>query len=191
MHFRQTYNNAPTKLCVLDIETLAPEAPSGGFPPWPTHRPIVASLLVADQAAYGQWQFAIESVEFGDEAVAIRRIDELLEGRRAVSFNGKGFDFPVLSLTATRLLVERINVDAVADAAIPGWPRGPDKAHVSPVMADEVSCYGPLNSLFRRITGKSRQLPKNPKKATLSRSRNRKSLSILPVLRRLLCRFPC
>lgn len=102
MHFRQTYNQAPTKLCVLDIETLAPDAPNGGFPPWPTHRPIVASLLIADQVAHGQWEFAIESVEFGDDSVAVRRIDELLDGRRAVTFNGKGFDFPVLLMTAMR-----------------------------------------------------------------------------------------
>lgn len=105
MHFRQTYNQSPTKVCVIDIETLAPEAPGGGFPPWPTHRPIVASLLTADQVAYGQWTFAIESVVFDDEQAAIRRIDELLGGRRAISFNGRGFDFPVLSMTAMRAFI--------------------------------------------------------------------------------------
>lgn len=105
MHFRQTYNQAPTKLCVLDIETLAPPLPSGGFPPWPTHRPLVASLLIAEQVAYGQWTFAIESVEFDDDRAAIARIDELLAGRRAITFNGKGFDLPVLSMTAMRASV--------------------------------------------------------------------------------------
>ncbi len=102
MHFRQTYNQAPTRLAVLDIETLAPPSPTGQFPPWPTHRPIVASLLVADQAKYGQWQFAIESVCFEDERAAIARIDELLKGRRCITFNGKGFDLPVLVMTALR-----------------------------------------------------------------------------------------
>jgi predicted PolB exonuclease-like 3'-5' exonuclease len=102
MHYRQKYNQAPSKLCVLDVETLAPAAQDGGFPPWPVHRPIVASLLVADQISYGQWKFAIESVEFDDDQAAIRRIDELLAGRRAVTFNGKGFDLPVLSMTAMR-----------------------------------------------------------------------------------------
>lgn len=102
MHFNQTYNQAPSRICVLDIETLAPDAPNGGFPPWPTHRPIVASMLVADQVEYGQWQFAIESIEFVDERAAILRIDELLKGRRCVTYNGKGFDLPVLALTACR-----------------------------------------------------------------------------------------
>ena len=102
MHFRQTYNQAPTRLAVLDIETLAPPNPAGGFPPWPTHRPIVASLLTADQVHYGQWQFALESVEFDNEQEAIARIDKLLKGRRCITFNGKGFDLPVLVMTALR-----------------------------------------------------------------------------------------
>lgn len=102
MHFKQTYNQAPSKLCVLDIETIAPPSPSGGFPPWPTHRPIVASLLVADQAPYGQWKFAVESVMFDDDRAAITRIDELLGGRRCVSYNGRAFDLPVLAMAAGR-----------------------------------------------------------------------------------------
>lgn len=87
---------------MLDIETLAPASPDGSFPPWPVHRPIVASLLTADQVRYGQWNFAIESVEFEDERAAITRIDELLAGRRCISYNGKGFDLPVLAMTAMR-----------------------------------------------------------------------------------------
>ena len=102
MHFRQTYNQAPARLAVLDIETLAPPSPAGGFPPWPTHRPIVASLLMADQVQYGQWQFDLESIEFHDEHKAVARIDGLLKGRRCVTFNGKGFDLPVLVMTALR-----------------------------------------------------------------------------------------
>lgn len=105
MHFRQTYNQAPGRLCVLDIETLASATPDGGFPPWPLHRPVVASLLCADQAPYGRWTFAIESVTFDDEAAAIQRIDELLTGRRALTYNGRGFDLPVLAMTAARALV--------------------------------------------------------------------------------------
>lgn len=102
MHFRQTYNQAPSKVCVLDLETLAPTPPDGGFPPWPLHRPLVASLLVADQVPYGQWKFAIESLEFADERAAIGRIDELLAGRRCISYNGAGFDLPVLVAAAGR-----------------------------------------------------------------------------------------
>ncbi len=102
MHFKQTYNRAPSKVCVLDIETLAPPAPNGGFPAWPSHRPIVASLLTADQAPYGRWEFHVESVKFDDDRAAITRIDELLGGRRCVSYNGRGFDLPVLAMTAGR-----------------------------------------------------------------------------------------
>ena len=102
MHFNQTYNKAPSRLAALDIETLAPACPVGGFPPWPLHRPLVASVLIADQAEYGQWQFAIESVEFCDEGAAIARIDELLKGRRTITFNGKGFDLNVLAMAAFR-----------------------------------------------------------------------------------------
>ncbi|MDQ3082431.1 MAG: hypothetical protein M3R07_09495, partial [Gemmatimonadota bacterium] len=102
MHFRQTYNQARTRLAVLDCETLAPPSPGGGFPPWPTHRPIVTSILVADQVQYGQWQFAVESVDFHNERSAISRIDELLANRRCITFNGRGFDLPVLVGTACR-----------------------------------------------------------------------------------------
>ena len=102
MHFRSTYNQAPSRLACLDIETLAPPRPDGGFPPWPLHRPLVASVLCADQAAYGEWQFAIESVRFDDERTAVKRIDELLDGRRLLTFNGKGFHLPVLTMTAMR-----------------------------------------------------------------------------------------
>lgn len=102
MHFRSTYNQAPSGVAVLDIETLAPPAPDGGFPPWPMHRPIVASVLTADQVHYGEWQFELESVGFDDERAAIKRVDELLGGRRCVTFNGKGFDLPVLAMTAMR-----------------------------------------------------------------------------------------
>ena len=102
MHFNQTYNRAPPRICVVDIETLAPPAANGGFPPWPTHRPLCASMLTADQVPYGRWEFAIESVRFDDDRAAITRIDELLSNRRCISYNGRGFDLPVLFMTAGR-----------------------------------------------------------------------------------------
>jgi len=105
MHFRSTYTKAPSRVASLDIETLAPPALDDKFPPWPTHRPIVASVLTADQAAYGEWTFGLESITFDDERVAIMRINELLAGRRCVTFNGKGFDLPVLTMTAMRASV--------------------------------------------------------------------------------------
>jgi predicted PolB exonuclease-like 3'-5' exonuclease len=62
----------------------------------------VASILTADQVAYGEWQFTLESVTFEDERAAIERIDELLAGRKCLLFNGKGFDLGVLALVAMR-----------------------------------------------------------------------------------------
>ena len=105
MHFKSIYTKVPSRIASLDIETLAPPALDDKFPPWPVHRPIVASILTADQADYGEWKFAIESIEFGDERVAILRIDELLKGRYCVSYNGRGFDLPVLTMTAMRASV--------------------------------------------------------------------------------------
>jgi len=102
MHHRQTYNRAPSRLCALDIETVAPPSPDVSFPPWPTHRPVVASLLTADQMPYGQWAFAVESVTFDDQSAALRRIDDLLASRRCLTFNGRGFDLPVLAMAAGR-----------------------------------------------------------------------------------------
>lgn len=135
MHFNQTYNRAPTRLCVLDIETLAPPALDGTFPPWPSHRPLCASLLVADQVPYGRWEFAIESVTFDDERAAITRIDQLMDGRRTTTFNGKGFDLPVLLMTAARASLYKCRnlTDAWASKRYSG-------SHVD--VADLASSYG-------------------------------------------------
>jgi len=88
-------------LCVLDIETISgEEMEDGGFPPWPTHSPVVASILTADRNAHGVWKFALESVRFGEDEESLERIDELLRGRACITYNGRGFDLPVLMLTA-------------------------------------------------------------------------------------------
>lgn len=102
MHYKSTYSQAPSRLACLDIETIAPPTPHGAFPPWPTHLPVVASVLTADQVDYGEWAFSITSVGFDDEKAGIEQIDQLLAGRRCLTFNGRGFDLPVLALTAMR-----------------------------------------------------------------------------------------
>jgi 3'-5' exonuclease len=135
MHFRQTYNQAPSALCALDIETLAPSLADGAFPPWPSHRPVLASLLTADQVPYGRWRFSIESVTFDDEPAAIRRIDELLKGRRALTFNGKGFDCPVLAMSAARASV--FDCPSLTDAWMSDRYRG---SHID--LADLISNFG-------------------------------------------------
>jgi DNA polymerase elongation subunit (family B) len=101
MHFKSKYTRGPSRIASLDIETVSPSLQKG-FPPYPTHVAKVASILTADQVAYGEWRFAIESVTFCDERAAIERIDELLAGRKCLTYNGKGFDLPVLGLVAMR-----------------------------------------------------------------------------------------
>ena len=65
-------------MVALDIETVSgEEMEDGGFPPWPTHMPVVASLLTADRDAYGEWQFAMQSVRFGEDEEALERVKVL------------------------------------------------------------------------------------------------------------------
>jgi len=91
-------------ICVFDIETFSTQpTEDGSFPPWPTHIPVVASLLTASLDGHGEWAFGLESVRFDDGArAALERIDELLTGRSAISLNGRGFDCPCLLLAAQR-----------------------------------------------------------------------------------------
>lgn len=135
MHFRQTYNEAPSKLAVIDIETIAPSTADGSFPPWAKHRPIVASVLTADQVNYGQWRFSITSVTFEDERAAIARIDELLHNRTCIGFNSRGFDLPILAVTASRCFM--FEASNLRDA----WTsKRYDRGHID--VADFVSGYG-------------------------------------------------
>ena len=102
-HYNAGRSSRPDNLVVLDIETIAPPVADEGFPPWPTHSPVVASVLTATRERYGQWRFAIETVDFlSGEAAAIERVSHLLEGRDVLTFNGRRFDLPVLALTAMK-----------------------------------------------------------------------------------------
>lgn len=100
--FQSTHSSPPTRLAVLDIETVAPATEDNSFPPWPTHRPVVASVLTADRHRYGQWQFGLESVTFEDGSAAIERVGHLIERRTVIGFNTRGFDLPVLALESMR-----------------------------------------------------------------------------------------
>lgn len=100
--FKSTHQGLPTRLAILDCETVAPATDDDSFPPWPTHRPVVASILSADRNRYGQWDFDLESVIFENGPAAIERIGHLLERRTVVGFNTRGFDLPVLALEALR-----------------------------------------------------------------------------------------
>lgn len=83
---------------------MSSETPEdGSFPPWPTHTPVVSSMLTADLDNEGRWAFDLESVTLGTEIeYALERIDSTLKGRSAVTFNGRGFDLPTLMLTAQK-----------------------------------------------------------------------------------------
>jgi len=100
--FRSNDMSPPTSLAVLDIETVAATTEDNSFPPWPTHRPVVASVLTADRRRYGQWQFELESVTFDDGRCAIERVSHLLERRTVIGFNTRGFDLPALAVEAMR-----------------------------------------------------------------------------------------
>lgn len=124
-------------LCVLDIETISgEEMEDGGFPPWPLHTPVVASLLTADLNREGQWVFDLENIRFGECEEALYRIDERLDGRSCVSYNGRGFDLPVLMLTAQKARI--FDVPSLRAAALE--PRFVGGKHYD--LADRVSGFG-------------------------------------------------
>ena len=88
-------------LAVLDIETISgEEMPDGSFPPWPTHSPVVASVLTCDRNLYDEWQFEMTSIRFCEDEEPFEKLEQLLSGRSCVSFGGRNFDFPVLMLAA-------------------------------------------------------------------------------------------
>lgn len=108
-------SSRPDHLAVLDIETIAPPVADDGFPPWPTHSVVVASVLTATRERYGQWQFAIETVDFlSGAAAAIERVSHLIERRTLITFNGRGFDLPVLALTAMKH--QRFDLNGISKA---------------------------------------------------------------------------
>ncbi len=91
------------RVAVLDIESHAPEFEGEGFPAWPLHRPICASVLTADSYEDGVVSFMLQTIMFPNrEAEALTELERLLERRTLVTFNGRGFDLPVLALTAMK-----------------------------------------------------------------------------------------
>lgn len=137
------YSNKPrarfdeNRLLCLDIETVSTEEmPDSGFPPWPTHTPVVASILTADRVSDGRWDFSLESVRFRETEGALGRIDELLRGRSCVTFNGRGFDLPVLMLAAQKARI--FDLPSLSRAATE--PRFWSARHYD--LADKISGYG-------------------------------------------------
>lgn len=124
-------------LAFLDIETISTqEMEDGSFPPWPTHLPIVCSILTADYDAHGMWLFAIESIRFREDDDPLGRIDQLLRGRACVTFAGGNFDLRVLMLAAQA----RRSFCLPALAAAATEPRYASIRHID--LADKFSSYG-------------------------------------------------
>lgn len=88
-----------------DIETVSTaETPAGEFPPWPTHRPVAVGFAKAD-CPDGSWIFELEALVIGklDEAALVRETDKrLAAATTTTTFNGRGFDAPVLRMAAQR-----------------------------------------------------------------------------------------
>lgn len=87
--------------CVLDLETIVPNAdPDGGFPPWPRHEIVCASILQADLERYNEWRFTLNTVDFSSGSDALQEVDELIGNRSVITLGGRGFDAPVLGMAA-------------------------------------------------------------------------------------------
>lgn len=125
----------PERLAVLDIETVAPAFPDGGFPPWPLHTPVVAAVLLASRERYDQWKFEAETITFEDPASAVERVSNLIEGRTLVTMNGKGFDILCLAMTAMKH--RRFALRGIAEA----W-RAPRFSNVHHDLIDLIGNYG-------------------------------------------------
>ena len=105
---------------VLDIETLAPANEDGSFPPWPLDEPVCASVL-SQKKCGDDYTFGIETIDFANERAGLRRLFELLDpGATLVTWNGRGFDVPVLQLAASRQLLFEDNALRTAWMA-PRW----------------------------------------------------------------------
>jgi len=95
--------HALDRVAVLDIETHVPDYEGNDFPPWPLHHPICASVLTADSYEDGVVSFTLQTIMFpGREAEALSELERLLENRTLITFNGRGFDLPVMALTAMK-----------------------------------------------------------------------------------------
>jgi len=95
------------KTITLDIEIIAdPVAcaaagvdPAAGFPAWPLHQILCVSLLTHERTGWDEHQFAIETfsrADNGERAILAeveRRLDQC---DTVVTYNGRGFDVPVL-----------------------------------------------------------------------------------------------
>lgn len=124
-------------LAVLDIETISgEEMEDGSFPPWASHVPVVASILVADCNSYNEWSFEMTSVRFGEDEDPFGQIEHRLRGRACVTFAGRNFDLAVLMLAAQSS--RNFLLPALSAAATE--PRFVSARHYD--VAEKISNYG-------------------------------------------------
>ena len=100
---RPSDDHATEHVVCFDIETIVErELEDGSFPPWPRHQPVAAAFLTADWHT-GGYNFALDTLIClpGQEAKFYAEVDRLLpKGVTSISYNGRGFDLPVLQLQA-------------------------------------------------------------------------------------------
>ena len=104
-HYRPpTDNHGLDHVVTFDIETIVDDQPEdGSFPPWPMHRPVAAAFLKADWRTPGCYEFNLQTLICtpDDEREFLEQVNALLPvGVTGVSYNGRGFDLPVLQLRA-------------------------------------------------------------------------------------------
>ncbi len=113
------------KTVVLDIETIcdleacarAGVDPQEGFPPWPLHELMCVSLLSVERVGHDGLGFAIETfarTDHGERGIVAEVERTIADANRIVTYNGKGFDIPVL---LSRAVVTGEHVPTIAKAS--------------------------------------------------------------------------
>lgn len=82
---------------VLDIETKSPGYDGEGFPPLPLHVPTVISWMVVDTGNQ-EFQLYAEKCEGREQEVLELLVADMAKADRLVTFNGRGFDLPLVIL---------------------------------------------------------------------------------------------
>jgi predicted PolB exonuclease-like 3'-5' exonuclease len=131
------------KTIILDIETI-PDEPAlarvgiesdGDFPPWPLHEIACVSILSVEQTRYRNFKFEVGSfsrAELSERAIIGATEQVLDQASEVVTFNGKGFDLPVLMARAAVATEHAPTIVALRGTQRPG-------VHVD--LLDEVVGY--------------------------------------------------
>lgn len=95
--------HATDRVVCFDVETVVDKEPAdGSFPPWPQHKPVAAAFLHADWTEHGTlFDFVTLTCTPGQEASFYSEVDrQLPKGPTSITYNGAGFDLPVLRIGA-------------------------------------------------------------------------------------------